>query len=141
MPIRSGTLRAFILASGSMLGSAAATPACAQDIVYQPIDPSFGGNPFNSGHFLIPRITNCEVRGPTRSGGSLVVVRREDEVVARCADPCSNAPIRWRVLQTKVDVDQPITGGGPPSIAKNHVTLRTIPMQRRFYGNAFIIFF
>ncbi|WP_246844822.1 curli assembly protein CsgF [Altererythrobacter sp. TH136] len=28
------------------------TPAVAQDITYQPIDPSFGGNPFNSAHLL-----------------------------------------------------------------------------------------
>lgn len=27
-------------------------PAQAQDITYQPIDPSFGGNPFNSAHLL-----------------------------------------------------------------------------------------
>src|SRR5690349_16554140 len=26
--------------------------AMAQDITYQPIDPSFGGNPFNSAHLL-----------------------------------------------------------------------------------------
>ena len=26
--------------------------AMAQDVVYQPIDPSFGGNPFNSAHLL-----------------------------------------------------------------------------------------
>jgi curli production assembly/transport component CsgF len=30
----------------------AALPAVAQDITYQPIDPSFGGNPFNSAHLL-----------------------------------------------------------------------------------------
>lgn len=30
----------------------AAAPAVAQDITYQPIDPSFGGNPFNSAHLL-----------------------------------------------------------------------------------------
>ncbi|WP_305098076.1 curli production assembly/transport component CsgF [Croceibacterium aestuarii] len=29
-----------------------AVPAAAQDMVYQPIDPSFGGNPFNSAHLL-----------------------------------------------------------------------------------------
>ncbi|WP_238550554.1 curli assembly protein CsgF [Blastomonas sp. AAP53] len=29
-----------------------ASPALAQDIVYQPINPSFGGNPFNSNHLL-----------------------------------------------------------------------------------------
>ena len=27
-------------------------PAAAQDITYEPIDPSFGGNPFNSAHLL-----------------------------------------------------------------------------------------
>lgn len=29
-----------------------AVPAAAQDITYQPIDPTFGGNPFNSAHLL-----------------------------------------------------------------------------------------
>ena len=27
-------------------------PALAQDMVYQPVDPTFGGNPFNSAHLL-----------------------------------------------------------------------------------------
>lgn len=31
---------------------AMASPALAQDLTYQPINPSFGGNPFNSGHLL-----------------------------------------------------------------------------------------
>lgn len=30
----------------------AASAASAQDMVYQPIDPSFGGNPFNSSHLF-----------------------------------------------------------------------------------------
>jgi curli production assembly/transport component CsgF len=29
-----------------------ASPAMAQDITYQPVDPTFGGNPFNSSHLL-----------------------------------------------------------------------------------------
>lgn len=29
-----------------------ASPAAAQDITYQPINPTFGGNPFNSSHLL-----------------------------------------------------------------------------------------
>lgn len=29
-----------------------ASSASAQDIVYEPVDPSFGGNPFNSSHLL-----------------------------------------------------------------------------------------
>jgi curli production assembly/transport component CsgF len=33
-------------------GLAFAAPASAQDLVYQPIDPTFGGNPFNSAHLL-----------------------------------------------------------------------------------------
>ena len=28
------------------------SPTLAQDLVYQPLDPSFGGNPFNSAHLL-----------------------------------------------------------------------------------------
>lgn len=32
--------------------SAAASPARASDLVYTPINPSFGGNPFNSSHLL-----------------------------------------------------------------------------------------
>jgi curli production assembly/transport component CsgF len=31
---------------------ALAAPAAAQDITYAPVDPSFGGNPFNSAHLL-----------------------------------------------------------------------------------------
>ena len=40
------------LAFGAILLACAATPALAQDITYQPVDPSFGGNPFNSAHLL-----------------------------------------------------------------------------------------
>jgi curli production assembly/transport component CsgF len=36
----------------SALALASPSPAAAQDITYQPIDPSFGGNPFNSAHLL-----------------------------------------------------------------------------------------
>lgn len=34
------------------LCAAFASPAYAADLVYQPINPSFGGNPFNSAHLL-----------------------------------------------------------------------------------------
>jgi curli production assembly/transport component CsgF len=40
------------LALGAILLACAASPALAQDITYQPVDPSFGGNPFNSAHLL-----------------------------------------------------------------------------------------
>ena len=47
---RAGRVLAALI-SASALG-VAATPAAAQDIVYKPIDPTFGGNPFNSSHLL-----------------------------------------------------------------------------------------
>lgn len=43
------TFFAVVLALG--LG-AAASPALAQDLVHEPISPTFGGNPFNSNHIL-----------------------------------------------------------------------------------------
>jgi curli production assembly/transport component CsgF len=50
MSLHSGVLRAGVIFAIGVLGMTA--PAAAQDIVYQPVDPSFGGNPFNSAHLL-----------------------------------------------------------------------------------------
>jgi curli production assembly/transport component CsgF len=52
MPMYSGTIRASAILAGGLLAMAMPFPVLAQDIVYQPVDPSFGGNPFNSGHLL-----------------------------------------------------------------------------------------
>jgi curli production assembly/transport component CsgF len=41
-----------LFALGATVVAFAATAATAQDITYQPVDPSFGGNPFNSAHLL-----------------------------------------------------------------------------------------
>nr|WP_166179266.1 curli production assembly/transport component CsgF [Altererythrobacter segetis] len=46
------TRQAKTFALGAILLACAAYPAPAQDITYQPVDPSFGGNPFNSAHLL-----------------------------------------------------------------------------------------
>jgi curli production assembly/transport component CsgF len=43
-------LRLAALAAGLCI--ALSSPALAGDLVYTPIDPSFGGNPFNSSHLL-----------------------------------------------------------------------------------------
>lgn len=40
---------ALVLISGAFIGP---VPSVAQDMVYQPINPTFGGNPFNSAHLL-----------------------------------------------------------------------------------------
>jgi curli production assembly/transport component CsgF len=39
----------LVLCAAALAG---VSPLAAQDITYQPIDPSFGGNPFNSAHLL-----------------------------------------------------------------------------------------
>lgn len=42
----------------------------AQDIVYQPTDPSFGGNPFNSAHLLGIANAQNDFRDPRSSNSS-----------------------------------------------------------------------
>jgi curli production assembly/transport component CsgF len=41
-----------------------AAPAAAQDITYEPVDPSFGGNPFNSAHLLGIANTQNDYKDP-----------------------------------------------------------------------------
>lgn len=43
---------------------AAAAPASAQDLMYQPVNPSFGGNPFNSSHLLGLAETQKDFKDP-----------------------------------------------------------------------------
>lgn len=43
--------RAYVMAIGAM-AVFPATPVMASDLVNTPINPSFGGNPFNSSHLL-----------------------------------------------------------------------------------------
>jgi curli production assembly/transport component CsgF len=42
----------FRAALAAAIFAVPATPALAADLTYQPINPSFGGNPFNSAHLL-----------------------------------------------------------------------------------------
>jgi curli production assembly/transport component CsgF len=46
-----------------------AAPAAAQDVVYRPISPTFGGNPFNSNHVLGVANANNDTRDP-RAGST-----------------------------------------------------------------------
>ncbi|OBV10216.1 curli assembly protein CsgF [Erythrobacter dokdonensis] len=41
-----------------------ASPVAAQDVVYRPISPTFGGNPFNSNHVLGVANANNDTRDP-----------------------------------------------------------------------------
>lgn len=44
-------MRSVLMAASAVL-CLVATPVAAQDLTYTPINPSFGGNPFNSAHLL-----------------------------------------------------------------------------------------
>ena len=44
-----------------------AAPVCAQDLSYEPIDPSFGGNPFNSAHLLGVANAQNDYEDPNRA--------------------------------------------------------------------------
>lgn len=46
------------------------SPALAQDIVYQPVNPSFGGNPFNSNHLLGVANAQNDYRDPRSTSNS-----------------------------------------------------------------------
>ena len=52
---------------GAALCYMAATPVNAQDIVYEPVNPSFGGNPFNSNHLLGVANAQNDFRDPRSS--------------------------------------------------------------------------
>jgi len=47
-----------------------ATPGSAQDLTYQPVNPSFGGNPFNSAHLLGIANAQNNYRDPRSTTGS-----------------------------------------------------------------------
>jgi curli production assembly/transport component CsgF len=57
-----------------MMGLCAVAPlgdkAIAQDVVYQPINPSFGGNPFNSNHLLGIANAQNDFTNPASSSSS-----------------------------------------------------------------------
>ena len=60
-----GLLRTALFAGMAVIFS---TSDVAEDMVYQPINPSFGGNPFNSAHLL--GIANAQNKFKDKSSGS-----------------------------------------------------------------------
>ena len=56
-----------------------AVPAAAQDVVYRPISPTFGGNPFNSNHVLGVANANNDNRDPraANSGSQADIFARQ----------------------------------------------------------------
>ncbi len=54
----------YLKASLAAAAFVVAVPVAAQDVVYRPISPTFGGNPFNSNHVLGVANANNNTRDP-----------------------------------------------------------------------------
>jgi curli production assembly/transport component CsgF len=62
--VRRGGIVSILKASLAAAVFVAAAPVAAQDVVYRPISPTFGGNPFNSQHVLGVANANNNTRDP-----------------------------------------------------------------------------
>ena len=45
-------MKSLVTGALAVAACSVASPTLAQDLVHQPISPTFGGNPFNSSHIL-----------------------------------------------------------------------------------------
>ncbi|GAA4768766.1 hypothetical protein GCM10023219_13490 [Stakelama sediminis] len=69
--VRTRLIRGMSVAvTSTMAIGFSAAPAMAQDMVYTPIDPSFGGNPFNSSHLLGIANAQNQYKDPSSSSSS-----------------------------------------------------------------------
>jgi curli production assembly/transport component CsgF len=63
-------LKAPAIAISAAIMTLAAPTAFAQELVYTPVNPSFGGNPFNSAHLLGIANAQDDTEPPSSSSGS-----------------------------------------------------------------------
>ena len=62
--------RSFSIGVVAMTAAACAVPVQAQDLVHEPISPTFGGNPFNSNHILGTANAQNKEKDPNSSTSS-----------------------------------------------------------------------
>ena len=62
--------RSFSIGVVAMTAAAYAVPVQAQDLVHEPISPTFGGNPFNSNHILGTANAQNKEKDPNSSTSS-----------------------------------------------------------------------
>lgn len=60
----------WIFAALAAVSALASIPAAAQDLVHEPISPTFGGNPFNSNHILGTANAQNDYRDPRSTSSS-----------------------------------------------------------------------
>lgn len=66
MKVHRGMMRCGFVFAASLF----AAPVAAQDLVHEPISPTFGGNPFNSQHVLGVANANNDFRDPRATSNS-----------------------------------------------------------------------
>lgn len=87
----------LILGGLAVAGLIASTaPACAQDLVYTPVNPSFGGNPFNSSHLLgvagaINNYKDPNARTTTTSQSDLFARQLQSRLLSALSSQLTNA--------------------------------------------------
>lgn len=70
LPGNLGGIMSLFKACFTALAVLCASPLAAQDVVYEPISPTFGGNPFNSNHVLGVANANNDFRDPRATSNS-----------------------------------------------------------------------
>ena len=68
--VRAGLAPAVLGVAAAMAVAGMAGAAAAQDLTYKPINPTFGGNPFNSSHLLGIANAQNDYRDPQSTTGS-----------------------------------------------------------------------
>lgn len=68
--IRARNCVAALVLCVTLVTTPLAAPASAQDLTYQPVDPTFGGNPFNSAHLLGVAGAQNDYRDPRSTANS-----------------------------------------------------------------------
>jgi len=84
MPLLSASLAALVLG----------TPASAQEMVYRPTNPSFGGDPFNSSHLLSIANAQNDYKAPAASSSSttdLFIRQLQSRLLSSLASQVSDA--------------------------------------------------
>jgi hypothetical protein len=80
-------MMSFVKAGLVAAALSAAAPVAAQDVVYRPVSPTFGGNPFNSNHVLGVANANNNTRDPraaTSNSQADIFARQLQSRLLRC---------------------------------------------------------
>lgn len=103
-------------------------PACASDVVYRPVDPSFGGNPLNSSHLLSIANAQNDYRAPVTSSPS---GSGSTQTPAQAQAAQFLAQLQGRLVASlATQVTEAIFGNNPQSSGQVVFGTQTVSFQR-----------